>query len=418
MRASAPSGAAASAPLVSNPGHAADAPTAHAQHNWQLAVSGFVQADAVLWSQASFDEISATGTLQNETRMLIRRARVRTTATRGPLSAQVEFDGNTIAGEARARLLSAQMRWQRGGDAETPRLRFTAGMFRVPFGAEVPSVERDKTLLEPPATSRAFFPGFYDAGVMANGAWQHMRWAIALVNGAPVADAQYAGRDPAKSFDVIARVGAEFALAAHTRLTVGASALTGKGFAAGSPATKDTLQWVDGNNDGIVQTTELQVIAGGPGTASATFGHAGAGLDVTLRWCLRGAGPGHAAAEYVIGHNLDRGIEYANPVEAGREFRERGDYLAMVQALRPWLIVAARYDRYQPDGDAAEQQGVTRVNTNPTYATLSGQVSVQWHTTRFALQYDHEQNPLGRAIDGTPTTRAADRLTLRAQVGF
>jgi hypothetical protein len=34
------------------------------------------------------------------------------------------------------------------------------------------------------------------------------------------------------------------------------------------------------------------------------------------------------------------------------------------------------------------------------------------------VQYDRERNPFGRGDDGAPTTRADDRVTLRAQVGF
>jgi hypothetical protein len=39
-------------------------------------------------------------------------------------------------------------------------------------------------------------------------------------------------------------------------------------------------------------------------------------------------------------------------------------------------------------------------------------------TGRLLVQYDHERNPFGRNDAGMPTTRAADRVTVRAQVGF
>src|SRR5262245_49421621 len=72
-----------------------------------LRVSGYVQTDAVAWSQASVDEVDSQGEPLNETRFLIRRARLRAEARRNVVGASVEIDGNTVKGST-LRLVSAE----------------------------------------------------------------------------------------------------------------------------------------------------------------------------------------------------------------------------------------------------------------------------------------------------------------------
>lgn len=386
---------------------------------WKLQLSGFAQIDAVAWSQASQDQLSpTTGEPLNQTRLLVRRARLRADATRGAWGATVEFDGNTVQGAANARLLATNVQWTLGETNAVPLLRVTAGLMRTPFGAEVPTADRDKVVLESPTVSRALFPGFYDAGIMANGGWRQMRWSFAVLNGSPVGDAQFHGRDPSQSVDVVANVGADVSIEPQLRFVGGVSVLQGRGFSPGTPPTKDTLQWVDGNNDGIVQTTELQVIPGGPGSPSATFARRALGLNFAVHWCLCRLGEGSAFAEVTIAQNLDRSVEYADPVAAGRTLREVGGYVGVVQNLGSIMMVGARYDRYQPDRDRNSVLGANRVLVNPTYASWSVLVAARISGLRFTAQYDHERNPLGRSDDGSVTSRADDRLTIRAQAGF
>jgi hypothetical protein len=98
---------------------------------------GFVQADAVLYSQASVDEVDpATGAPLNETRFLIRRARLRVDADYGPVAASLELDGNTVNGPV-ARLIDAEASacWPRC--AVEPLVMATLGLQRIPFGFEV-----------------------------------------------------------------------------------------------------------------------------------------------------------------------------------------------------------------------------------------------------------------------------------------
>jgi hypothetical protein len=387
------------------------------QYGWQVALTGYVQADSIAWSEESADELDpSTRAPLNQERFLIRRGRLRAEAHRDAFSGSIEFDGNTVSGPT-ARILGAQIGWAYPARGE-PLVAASAGLFKTPFGVEVPSSERDKPFLEPPAFARALFPGNYDAGVMVRGSYGVARWSLAMMNGAPVGDAQWKGRDPSSSYDLVGRVGAVIDGPYRSRFEAGVSAITGKGLHPGAPPTKDTLQWVDENQDGIVQTTELQVISGMAGTPSESFDRNALGLDATVHWCICTVGTGAAYAELVAATNLDRGIVYADPIATGRDLRHLGYSLGVVQNLGSYAMVGARYDRYDADRDAYEREGVDLVGVDKVFSTLSVMASGRYRDVRVLVQYDHERNPFGRGDDGMPTTRSADRVTVRAQVGF
>jgi hypothetical protein len=385
------------------------------RRGWALDLTGYIQADAVAWSQDSADEVDINGRPLNEERFLIRRGRVRFEAKRDALAASLELDGNTIDGPT-ARILGAQLTY--AYPAKEPLLAATVGLFKIPFGREVPTSDRDKPFLEPPAFARALFPGNYDAGVMIGGAYGVARWSLAMMNGAPVGDAQWHGKDPASSFDLVGRVGAAIEGPRRLRVEAGVSGITGRGLHPGTPGTKDELQWVDENQDGIVQTTEIQVISGMTATPSQTFERNALGLDLAVHWCICKLGTGAAFAEAAISTNLDRGLVYADPIASSRDLRQFGFAVGVVQNLGDHATLGVRYDRYDADRDALEREGVAIVGVHKLFSTLSIMASARWQDARFLVQYDRERNPFGRGDDGAPTTRADDRVTLRAQVGF
>jgi hypothetical protein len=383
----------------------------------EIELGGYVQADAIPWSADSVDELDPeSGVPLNEERVLIRRARLHGEAHRGAVAGVLEFDGNTVAGPT-ARLLAAYARVSYP-EAGPPRVALTFGLFKTPFGAEVPASERDKPFLEPPAFARALFPGNYDGGAMLHGEYGAARWSVAVVNGAPVGDAQWRGRDPASSFDVVGRLGAEVAGPYRSRFVAGVSAITGRGLHAGSPATKDDLQWVDDNQDGLVQTTELTVVPGVAATPSQTFERDAIGFDAQAPWCVCTIGTGYAFVEGVLATNLDRGLVYADPIASSRDLRQLGVAVGVVQNLGRYAAVGVRYDRYDADRDASEREGVMLVGVDKVFSTLGIMATARWHDARFLAQYDHERNPFGRGDNGAPATLSDDRVTLRAQVGF
>lgn len=376
-----------------------------------------MQADAVVWSQHSYDEVDpATGDPLNETALAVRRAFLRAEAHRDAYDAELELDGNTVKGPA-ARIVTAHVGWGYPDHGEKL-VKLDAGLLLIPFGAQVPTNARYRAFLEQPTFLRALFPGDVDAGANASGSYGLVRWSLAAMNGTPVADAQWKGRDPVSSYDVMARVGTDIPLPHRGRFVGGISAVTGTGLHAGTPPTKDQIQWIDENQDGIVQTTELQVIPGRPGQPSQTFHRDALDVDLAAHWCLRELGHGVVQFEGAIAKNLDRGIVYADPIARSRDVRELGFSLGVVQDFGPYALAGVRYDRYDADRDASETQGVTTVYVHDVFETLSIMAAARFTTARLIVQYDHNTNPFGRDDTGMPTTQRADRVTIRGQVEF
>lgn len=374
-----------------------------------------MQADAVPWDQASVDDVDENGAPLNRTRVLVRRARLRATVERDHYVGQLEFDGNTVDG-ATARIIGARVggRW-RTGDLDAA---VSLGLFKVPFGREVPMAESEREVLEPSTAARALFPGNYDGGALVEARWRGVEVAVALTNGAPSGDAQFHGADPSASWDLVGRVGGRGTVRYGVVVTGGVSALTGTGVHAGSPAIKESITWVDANEDGLVQNTELQVVPGAPASPAQPFDRSAVGADLGVTWCLRRLGGGMIAAELVLATNLDRGVAYADPIAADRQLRELGWQLLVAQAITPHARVAVRYDSYRPDRDAIEPQGAAVVPIDPRYRTLTVAGEGRRGRGRLIVAYDREWNPRGRGLDGAPTTMAADRVTMRAQVAF
>jgi hypothetical protein len=336
---------------------------------------------------------------------------VRLQAHKDAMFGSLELQGDNVAG-ATARLLGAYVGY------ELPHVTLIAGLFQVPFGAEVPRNVRDRVFLEVPTWAQAMFPGNYDGGAMARGELGLARWAIALTDGAPSGDLQWKGRDPTSSYDVIGRLGTKIDGPDKLQIVAGVSGITGTSLHPGIAATKAQVVWVDENMDGIVEDNELQVIPATTGEPSQTFHHDAVGADVTVRWCLRELGEGAAFFEGAIGTNIDRGVIEADPIQASRDLREAGFDVGVVQAITPWAQAGVRYERYNADRDASEHEGVTLVQTNEVFSTLSVMAAARRGTGRLMVEYDVNRNPYGRADNGTPTTLAADRLTIRAQVEF
>lgn len=349
--------------------------------------------------------------------MFIRRARLRADVEHGRVFGMLELDGNTVD-RATARIIGAYAgaRWR--DDAYGVEADVVAGLFKIPFGREVPAPEAERDVLEPTYTARALFPGNYDGGVRARASWRALELTVAFTNGAPSGDAQFRGRDPSQTWDLVGRAGAAGELTYGVTLGGGLSVLTGQGLHPGTPATKDELRWLDQNEDGIVQDTEIVVAPGAPATPSERFDHAAVGADLTFGWCFCVLGKGRLTLEGVLATNLDRGVEYADPVVADRDFRELGWYAQVVQEVTRHAQVAARWEEYRPDRDAFEVRGENVVPTDPRYRVITAAVEGHTERARLILQYEHEDNPRGRGLDGAPTTRAADRVTLRAQVRF
>ena len=167
-----------------------------------------------------------------------------------------------------------------------------------------------------------------------------------------------------------------------------------------------------------MQATEIQVIPGSSATPSQQFHRFALGGDARL--ALRFAPHAELVirAEIVRASNLDRGIEPADPIGAGYDLREFGWYLGATQEITAFGLVGVRYDRYNPDQDASEQQADQVVPRDRSYSTLALLAMLRYDDARLAVEYDINRNPLGRAANGAPTNLKSNALTVRAQVRF
>jgi hypothetical protein len=386
------------------------APAQPAVHSaWPgLTLSGLVQIDGAI-RQSSEDELRQSGDLLNQDRVVLRRGRLRLTGNYGKVSGLAEIDLNTVAG-SQVRVSTAEAAYELG-----PWLTASAGILKIPFGFEVEQSDKDRLFLERSTVVRALFPGEYDVGARLSGRWSFVRYALAVQNGEPAGEKAYALRDPNQAKDITGRVGVD-TLIGNAHLAFGFSALSGRGFHAGTPATKDTLVWKDTNEDGLVGPNEVQVIQGVAATPSASFDRFGLGGDLELGLELAGLGKLMVYGELIVATNLDRAIVLADPIVTERDFRELGYYAGAVYEPTAWSSLGVRFDFYDPDSDASETRLDGLVPVKSTLSTLSITGALRRDHGRLILQYDHNTNHSGRSAAGEPTNLGDDAVTLRAEV--
>ncbi len=385
----------------------------------RLRIRGYVHADAVAWDESSVDALDpSTGRPLNDTRFLIRRARLRAEVDRGPLSGSLELDANTVDGPA-ARLISAEVtgRWPWTEEGQLPLIAATVGLVKTPFGAATRERAEKRLYFEAPTFVRALYPGEYDVGLALHGGWRFLRYVVAAMNGDPIGEARVGARDVTASKDLLGRVGIDVAPLDGVRLEVGTSALIGEGLSPGTPTTKDELVWRDVNENGLVELTELQVIAGAAATAPANYARFALGADLRLTVEVPVLGQAVLFGEVVWAGNLDRGVYVADPVVTGRDLRELGWAVGAYTDLGRWARLGVRFDRYDPDADSADAQGGVRVPYDATLSTLA--VVAQWRPIEagyLAVSFEHNDNTRGRAADGTPARFPDDALIFRAAI--
>jgi hypothetical protein len=106
-------------------------------------------------------------------------------------------------------------------------------------------------------------------------------------------------------------------------------------------------------------------------------------------------------------------------VAAGRDLRERGWVVGLVQAVGGHAAAGARFDSYEPDADASEQRAVAVVPFDASFRTWTGTLAWRWTgLDRVAVEYQHFTNALGRSASGAPTTLGGDTLAVRGQLAW
>jgi hypothetical protein len=384
---------------------------------WALSLGGFLQSDAVLRDESAQDQLApASGEPLNTKRFLIRRAHLFLEAHRSALGGIIEMDVNTLKGMAAALARAEAMV---GTQRPSWDVEAGLGLVRIPFGLEVQEWEPDRFFLERSNVSRALFPGSFDLGGRVRGAWRFLRAQVALMNGNPLGDASFPARDPNSAKDVVGRLGIDALAAGKVRIRAGASSLKGTGFHPGTPATKDVLSWRDQNEDGIVEMSEIQVIAGRAATPSQNFSRFAIGADARVDATVPRLGAVALFGEVVWAANLDRSIVPADPVAAGRDLREFGWVVGLSQEITRYAAVGLRYDFYNPDVDGFRQTPIAIAPKDLSFRTWTAAISLGGVSrNRLVLEYQHNRNALAIASDGSPTTLATDTVTLRGQVAF
>lgn len=386
----------------------------------RLRVTGYVQVDFVPYSQASQNEVSfSTAAPLNQNRFSLRRGHLRFEAAQHLIGAALELDANTTNG-TQVRPIDAEvsLRWPEHPEWHRPSVVISAGLMKIPFGFEVPERDVLRPFLERSTLARALFPGEFDLGARAQLKYRFLELTLAIMNGHPIGDRVFPALAPSARKEIVGRLGTTTELVPGVVLDLGVSGDTGSGFHAGTPTTKDQLVWRDDNGDGIVQATEVQVIPGSSATASQQFNRFALGADARLGLHLLRGADTDLRVEIVRASNLDRGLEIADPVGAGRDLRESGWYLGATQALTRWGLVGVRYDHYNPDRDAREQQATQVVPRDRSYSTFAVLAMLRYDTARLSFEYDFNHNALGRQANGAPTNLKSDAFAMRAQVQF
>jgi hypothetical protein len=293
-----------------------------------------------------------------------------------------------------------------------------AGLGKVPFGFDAIEPDAARPLLEKALGTRAFFGQARDLGVALDGVYRFFRLSLAITNGEPLSDDRYAGLDLTRHKDFVSRAGVSTPLSRELWVQAGLSCLFGRGLHVGTAATKDGLQWVDGNEDGLVDATELVPVAGVAATPSGSFARSALGADLRLGARLPRLGLLVVRAELIRAQNLDRTVRPADPIASGRDLRELSAQLGVAQELTRFAELAVRYDLYEPDADATRNQAGNVVPSDTSFRTWSFALAGKLPPGRLVLQYDHQRNRLGRSASGAPTTLRDDAVTLRAEARF
>ncbi len=381
-----------------------------------LVISGYVQTQYEA-HQDSSDQI-LDGTLLNQNRFSLRRGRMRFTRDWDYASVAFEFDGNTVQGPA-MHIQKAELTlvYGRSPDKYTPPLvEMTIGQFDLPFGFDLVQSPRTRWFMERSLVSRALWPGEPDVGARLEGGISFFRYALAVTNGEPLGEESgYGLRDPNNNKDITGRFGME-TRTENFAVSGGVSFNRGKGFHAGTDATKNIATFIDNNANGTPDPGEITGSGAASAFPSSSFSRWGVGADLqlSLKTLL---GWSTATAEVISASNLDRGLFIADPTLTRVNVREFGYYIAFTQEITPYAIVGLRYDTYDPNADSTDSRSGSLVPQTQTIHTISPLVGLTLpDRARLIFQYDKVMDYLARSSTGVPTDFKNDQWTLRMQV--
>lgn len=393
--------------------------------DWGIRLSGYLQLQ-YQWSQLSEDELEQGGEPLNRNRFMVRRGRLRVSGDWQWAAFDFELDGSTTRGPfVGVRQANASFVWRHRDLDRPPIMMVTAGLTEMPFGYELRLGQREMPFMERSAGSLALFPGPVDVGVRLRGAVGPFRYDLAVMGGTPYDDRAGGARaiDPTRKPDGMGRLGFEVQ-PGIVAIAGGVSGLLGTGFHAGQQAGKSRLEWIDFNENGVLDSGETVAIPGTAATPSLTFERWAAGVDLQLAIRSK-AGWSTLLLEGMLASNLDRDFLVADPIAYGADLRELSASAAFVQELFGWALIGARYDYYDPNTDLLDRRRGVFVPVSAALHTVSPLVGallpagkVPGFRARLMIQYDAIWDRLGRDGAGVPANLRNDQLTLRVQGEF
>ena len=382
-----------------------------------LRIGGYLQTQFES-NQLSADQLQQGGAPINQDRFTLRRGRLRLDHGWEYANATLELDANTTRGMnvgIRRAEGSVLYRGNNGKDLP-PLIMLSLGVTDLPFGFELLESSRVRPFMERSLGSSALFPTEMDVGLKLSGAVSFVRYAFAVTNGEPVDTLNRYPRDPNAAKDFSGRVGVETQPITALSIAGGTSFYQGKGFHAGTDATKPSFTWLDINEDRAIQANELQAIPGSSAQPSSNFNRWAYGLDLELTLRTK-FGATRLVAEGFLASNLDRAYLIADPSIGQNDVREAGGYLALVQDVTKWGQVGFRASYYDPNSDFFDSLRGRQVPTSLSVTTLSPMVALRWQdTARLSFQYDFIRDSLAKDEAGVPKDAKNNQLTLRLQV--
>ncbi len=367
--------------------------------------------------QDSADQVQQGGSPLNQDRFLVRRARLRLDGAWPWAAMAIEVDGSTTRGPTFGiRRAEGSLVW-RNGDKAPPYAQLTMGLTEIPFGRELTVANKLRPFMERSSASLAFFPGEPDVGVRLSGGLYAFRYAIGIYNGEPLDDrvTSRPARDYNAAKDVVTRFGVDVEPSDWLHVQGGTSFLRGKGFHAGTDATKNAAQWRDTNENAVIDQGEITAIPGSAATPSQNFDRWAVNADLEIKVRTR-LGWSTLQAEATAATNLDRGVIVADPVISGTDTREIGYLAAFTQELATYGLIGLRYDLYDPNADYLTPRAGKLLPTTQRIRTISPLVGVYYDRAKLYFQYDFIDDHLARDERGVPADLKNNRWLLRFQI--
>jgi hypothetical protein len=208
---------------------------------------------------------------------------------------------------------------------------FGAGVFKVPFGAEILQSDADRPFIERSMQERNLFPAEFEYGARAytSALQKKLTFQLAVTNGQMFGEKTFVIQpDTNSGKDFIARANYDFG-----PFDIGVSGLVGKGE--------------------IVEATTV-----GAGGRAKSYGRSGVDFEAAFHHTFaRDLGKTKVIGEFVLARNLDRGVRYnfgkpVIPTNIGDDvsgFSERGFFVRLEQDVGKYVLLAVRYNQYTPD---------------------------------------------------------------------